>query len=58
MLRAGLTMLALAVGLFLIGFAAPWSPWFEAARLPGAALAAAGIGLLLLNHARTPDPGG
>jgi hypothetical protein len=58
MLRVGLRLLALSIPLFFIGFASLSSGWFEVVRLLGVACVVGGIALLLLNHLRSPGPGG
>jgi hypothetical protein len=56
-LRLGLRLLALAIPLLLIGFASLTSWVYEAFRLAGVGCLTAGVGLLLINYIRTPDPG-
>ena len=58
MLRLGLALLAITIPLLLIGFASLTSWVYEAFRLAGIGCMVAGIGLLLVNYIRTPDPGG
>jgi hypothetical protein len=56
MARLALVLLLLALVLNAVGFISNRWAFFEVLRVVGAALLAAGVGLLLVNHARTADP--
>jgi hypothetical protein len=56
MLRLALRSLLLSLVLFAIGFASNHAAWFEVLRVIGAFFLTAGIALLLVNYARTPQP--
>jgi hypothetical protein len=55
-LRWGLRLLALTIPLLLIGFSSLTAWWYEVFRLAGVGCLTAGIGLLLIDYIRTPDP--
>ncbi len=58
MVRLALLLLLLALLLNAVGFISNSSVWFEVPRVIGAVFLGAGIVLLLVNHARAPDPPG
>jgi hypothetical protein len=54
--RLALWSLLLSLLLCGVGFLSAASVWFEVVRMAGAFFLSAGVVLLLVNHARTPEP--